>query len=64
MMCNWLPYRDLFLETIIDLEGPKGLRTCAGCSANWSPWRCMDCLDLPALCTACCLTRHAHDYLH
>ena len=63
-MRDWLPYRDLFLETIIDLEGPKGLRTCAGCSANWSPWRCMDCLDLPALCTACCLTRHAHDYLH
>lgn len=63
-MRDWLPYRDLFLETIIDPEGPKGLRTCAGCSANWSPWRCMDCLDLPALCTACCLTRHAHDYLH
>ena len=64
MMRDWLPYRDLFLETIIDLEGPTGLRTCAGCSANWSPWRCMDCLDLPALCTACCLNRHAHDYLH
>ena len=63
-MHNWLPYRDAFLETIIGLEGPKDRRTCAGCSTYSSPWRCIDCLDFPSLCTACCLKRHEHDFLH
>ena len=63
-MRDWLPYRDAFLETIIGLEGPKDRRTCAGCSTYSSPWRCIDCLDFPSLCTACCLKRHEHDFLH
>ena len=63
-MRDWLPYRDAFLETIISLEGPKDRRTCTGCSAYSSPWRCIDCLDFPSLCTACCLKRHEHDFLH
>ena len=63
-MRDWLPYRDAFLETIIGLEGPKDRWTCAGCSTYSSPWRCIDCLDFPSLCTACCLKRHEHDFLH
>lgn len=63
-MNNWLPYREVFLETIISLEAPKGMRQCEDCTAHCSPWRCIDCLDLPSLCTACCLIRHRHDFLH
>lgn len=63
-MRDWLPYRESFLSMLIESEAPKGARECAGCSAQWSPWRCVDCLDCPSLCTACCLHRHRYDFLH
>ena len=63
-MRDWLPYREVFLQRLIELEGPQGKRTCAVCLLDWSAWRCIDCFGHPSLCTHCCQTRHQADYLH
>lgn len=64
-MRQWLPYRDRFLNLLLDLEGPAlETRDCVDCGAQHSPWRCIDCVDRAMLCTSCCKKRHKHDYLH
>ncbi|KAH9833985.1 uncharacterized protein C8Q71DRAFT_711618 [Rhodofomes roseus] len=52
------------LGCILELEGPRDRRQCAMCYKEWSPWRCVDCVGRPSLCTDCCINRHSIDYLH
>ena len=63
-MREWLPHREDFLERLIDLEAPRERRRCAECNAEWSPWRCIDCMGQPSFCTGCCVTEHKRDFLH
>ncbi|KAH9840335.1 uncharacterized protein C8Q71DRAFT_722022 [Rhodofomes roseus] len=63
-MDAWLALRESFLERLIELEGPREKRNCADCRAEWSPWRCIECVGSPSLCTDCCRRRHAASYLH
>ncbi|KAH9840332.1 uncharacterized protein C8Q71DRAFT_702949 [Rhodofomes roseus] len=61
---QWLPVRDQVLARLLELEGPQDRRRCVMCSQEWSPWRCVDCVGRPSLCTDCCLSRHSAEYLH
>lgn len=64
-MRQWLPYRDKFIECVLDMEGPAiSTRDCVNCGTQYSLWRCLDCADRAMLCTACCRERHRHHYLH
>lgn len=63
-MNEWLPFRDQFLARLIELEDPREKRKCADCGAEWSPWRCTECVGWPSLCTKCCCRRHEANYLH
>lgn len=63
-MREWLPHRGGFLNRLLNMEAPKAGRGCNDCGRACSPWRCMDCVRMPTLCTKCCLKRHANDFLH
>lgn len=52
------------LDRLLEMEAPEDKRPCAICGKEWSPWRCLDCMARPSLCTECCLERHKTDYLH
>ncbi|TEB23553.1 hypothetical protein FA13DRAFT_1639866, partial [Coprinellus micaceus] len=55
-----------WIEVILEREGPKGKRECAGtgCTQVGSLWRCLDCIGRPSFCGECCRGAHLRQPFH
>lgn len=69
----WLPYRNEYLDEMMQLEGSRSLSLSLSCqnpkcstpSSNESTvFRCNDCFQCLLMCRLCCLRQHAHLPFH
>lgn len=61
---EWLPKRDHYLETIVELDGRKEREHCSICTKADVAWRCLDCFSAPEFCQQCCQEAHVRDPFH
>lgn len=61
---EWLPRRQDYLARILELEAPPDPRVCSHCLSGDGSWKCLDCLETPILCSACCRTSHRSNVFH
>ena len=54
---EWLDYKDIFLQSLLNMEAPPDPRQCSMCEVDGS-YRCSNCFGQPMFCMACCRKHH------
>jgi len=53
----WLPYKQRYLQVLLDMEAPPHPRVCMLCQGDGT-YRCAECIHRPLLCSSCCRKEH------
>lgn len=61
---EWIPRRDKYLQYLLEMEAPPDPRVCRQCHTGDGSWKCLDCVDRPVLCSACCRNTHQLNVFH
>jgi hypothetical protein len=59
-----LPWRDTYLECLLDSEARPNNGLCDSCKRENGTFRCLDCFGDTIHCQNCCLTIHRHQSFH
>lgn len=62
-LSDWLPHRETYLSTLLEMEAPRQ-QNCQQCKSADVVFRCMDCLGQPILCQICTLEFHQKQPFH
>ncbi|KIM64057.1 hypothetical protein SCLCIDRAFT_116023, partial [Scleroderma citrinum Foug A] len=56
-LSEWLPYKQQYLQVLLDMEAPTYPRVCTLCQGDGT-YRCTKCIHWPLLCSSCCWKEH------
>ncbi|KIK72997.1 hypothetical protein PAXRUDRAFT_76446, partial [Paxillus rubicundulus Ve08.2h10] len=60
---EWKDYKELYLDILLQLEGPPEPRKCSHCLGGGT-YRCPGCFGMPLFCTSCCGDIHRTHPFH
>ncbi|KIK77387.1 hypothetical protein PAXRUDRAFT_68779, partial [Paxillus rubicundulus Ve08.2h10] len=60
---EWQDHKELYLDILLQLEGPPEPWKCSHCLENGT-YRCPDCFGKPLFCTSCCREIHRTHPFH